>query len=169
MDLPRGAARQGCTPTPRVTLTSTTDQSITVRIRRSCIGYPRRNVLDEGATMGTPTVWVYNETLRTDLGSGRDIVGYNVEATDDSIGKVDKRSTEAGRDYLVVDTGFWIFGHKRLIPAGVVRRVDHNERKIHVAMTKDEIKNAPDFDETMTANDEVYYDKHSSYYDRYGW
>src|SRR5262245_18934037 len=113
--------------------------------------------------MGTPTLWVYNETLRTDVGSGRDIVGYDVEAADDSIGKVDKRSTEAGRDYLVVDTGFWIFGHKRLIPAGVVRRVDNKQRKIYVAMTKDEIKNAPDFDEMMTANDDVYYDKHSSY------
>ena len=26
--------------------------------------------------------------------------------------------------YLVVDTGFWIFGKKRLIPAGVVTHVD---------------------------------------------
>jgi hypothetical protein len=119
--------------------------------------------------MGTSNVWTYQDTLRTDIGNGADIVGYEVQATDDSIGKVDKRSTEAGRDYLVVDTGFWIFGHKRLIPAGVVRRVDHNDRKVYVSMTKEEIKNAPDFDDAMTSTDDAYYDKHSSYYSRYGW
>jgi len=119
--------------------------------------------------MGTSNVWIYQDTLRTAIGNDADMVGYDVEATDGSIGKVDKRSTEAGRDYLVVDTGFWIFGHKRLIPAGVVRRVDHNDRKVHVSMTKEEIKNAPDFDDAMTATDDAYYDKHSSYYSRYGW
>jgi hypothetical protein len=66
--------------------------------------------------MGTSDIWIYHDTLRTDVGNGADIVGYDVEATDGSIGKVDKRSTEAGPNYLVVDTGFWIFGHKRLIP-----------------------------------------------------
>jgi len=40
----------------------------------------------------------------------------------------------------------WIFGKKRLIPAGVIRRVDDEERKVHVSMTKDQIKSAPDFE-----------------------
>ena len=103
--------------------------------------------------MGTSDIWIYHDTLRTDVGNGADIVGYDVEATDGSIGKVDKRSTEAGRNYLVVDTGFWIFGHKRLIPAGVVRRVDRNERKVFVSMTKEEIKNAPELDESRVRDD----------------
>jgi len=119
--------------------------------------------------MDKSTVWTYHDTLRTDIGNGADVVGYDVEATDGSIGKVDKRSTEASRDYLVVDTGFWIFGHKRLIPAGVVRRVDRADEKLYVSMTKDEIKNAPDFDDAMTANDDAYYDKYSNYYDQYRW
>jgi hypothetical protein len=70
----------------------------------------------------------------------RDVVGYDVEATDGTTGKIDEASNEAGSSYLVVDTGFWIFGKKRLIPAGVVRRVDDDERKVHVSMTKDQIK-----------------------------
>ena len=49
-----------------------------------------------------------------------DLVGYDVEATDGHIGKIDEASNEAAGQYLVVDTGFWIFGKKRLIPAGVV-------------------------------------------------
>ena len=92
-----------------------------------------------------------------------------MDATDGRIGKIDKASTETSRRYLVVDTGFWIFGKKRLIPAGVVTRVDHNDRKLSVAMTEDQIKDAPDFDEAMTAADDAYYDKYGSYYSRYGW
>ena len=114
-------------------------------------------------------VWIYRDTLRADVGSGRDIVGYDVEALDGHIGKIDKRSTETSRNYLVVDTGFWIFGKKRLIPAGVVTRVDHDGHNVFVSMTKDQIKDAPDYDEHMTTDDEAYYDKYASYYGRYGW
>ena len=67
----------------------------------------------------------------------------------------------------MVDTGFWIFGKKRLIPAGVVTRVDHADRKVYVSMTKDQIKNAPDYDEAMTVNDDAYYDKYGTYYGSY--
>jgi hypothetical protein len=46
---------------------------------------------------------------------------------------------------MVVDTGFWIFGKKRMIPAGVVQRVDENDRKVYVGTSKADIKSAPDF------------------------
>ena len=49
--------------------------------------------------------------------------------------------------YIVVDTGFWIFGKKRLIPVGVVNRVDNGHRNAYVAMTKEQIKSAPDYDD----------------------
>jgi ribosomal 30S subunit maturation factor RimM len=114
-------------------------------------------------------VWIYRETLRSDMTDVAAIVGYDVEALDGDIGKIDKTSTETSRSYLVVDTGFWIFGKKRLIPAGVVTRIDHANRKVHVDMTKDQIKDAPDFDEAMTSYDEAYYDKYGSYYGRFGW
>jgi hypothetical protein len=118
--------------------------------------------------MTTTNLWSYRETLTTDIAT-RDVVGYDVEATDGSIGKIDKASVEAPRRYLVVDTGFWIFGKKRLIPAGVVTSVDHEERKVFVSMTKDQIKSAPDFDEQRTSDDEAYYETHGTYYRDYGW
>ena len=34
-------------------------------------------------------------------------------------------------------------------------------------MTKDQIKNAPDYDATMTGDDETYYDKYGTYYGSY--
>ncbi len=89
------------------------------------------------------SLWEYeNSVTRMD----RDVVGYEVEATDGSIGKIDEASNDAASSYLVVDTGFWIFGKKRLIPAGVITRVDDEDRKVFVSMTKDQIKSAPDFD-----------------------
>ena len=116
--------------------------------------------------MVSKNVWAY----RVDLGSPSEqanIIGYDVEAADGSIGKIDELSNETSRNYLVVDTGFWIFGKKRLIPAGMVNRVDHTNRKVYTPMTKDQIKQAPDFDDAMTAHDDAYYDKYSSYYSPY--
>ena len=81
-----------------------------------------------------------------------DLAGYDVEATDGHIGKVDESSNDAGRSFLVVDTGFWIFGKKRLIPAGVVERVDPDAKTVHVGLTKEQIKSAPDFDEVQRAS-----------------
>jgi hypothetical protein len=116
--------------------------------------------------MATRTnLWRYRESL-TDTSN---LVGYDVEATDGSIGKVDKASNETSRSYLVVDTGFWIFGKKRMIPAGVIERVDHEDRNVYVAMTKDEIKSAPDFDEQRSTWTESDYEPSERYYDRFGW
>ncbi len=106
-------------------------------------------------------MWDYPDDVNTtDTG----MVGYDVEATDGSIGKVDEASNDAGSQYLVVDTGFWIFGKKRLIPAGVVQRVDDHDEKVYVSMTKDQIKDAPDFDDAHRTDRDDSYD----YYEPYG-
>ena len=76
-----------------------------------------------------------------------DLTGFHVEAMDGSIGTIDEATMEAGSSCLVVDTGFWIFGKKRMIPAGVIDKVDVDARKVYVAMSKDAIRDAPDFDE----------------------
>jgi hypothetical protein len=105
-------------------------------------------------------MWDYRTDLQT---TARDLVGYDVEALDGRIGDIDEATNEAGSAYLVVDTGFWIFGKKRMIPAGVVERIDDTDRKVFVAMTKDQIKSAPDF-EDVHRTDRDLYDK---YYDSY--
>ena len=97
-------------------------------------------------------VWTYRST--TDLGSNVDVSGYEVEATDGSIGKVDEATYETGRSYLVVDTGPWIFGKKVMLPAGVIRGIDEDEQRVFVDRTKDEIENAPEFDKDNYGSDE---------------
>jgi hypothetical protein len=108
-------------------------------------------------------VWTYREGAGISTGTIGNIVGFEVEAIDGSIGKVDDATAETGSSYLVVDTGPWIFGKKVMLPAGVIQSVDMDEERIFVNRTKDEIKNAPEFDETLVTDDE-YRGKLGSYY-----
>jgi hypothetical protein len=115
-------------------------------------------------------VWSYRTV--TELGADTldpqiDLTGFGVEAIDGSIGKVDEASYESGRSHLVVDTGPWIFGKKVMLPAGVVQRIDQDDKNVYVNRTKDQIKNAPEFDESLLA-DESYRGELGSYYGRGG-
>ncbi|MFD9371789.1 PRC-barrel domain-containing protein [Streptomyces sp. NPDC060020] len=109
-------------------------------------------------------IWVY----RPDAGyqAGTDIVGYKVEATDGSIGKISKHSEEVGASYLVVDTGAWIFGKDVLLPAGTIRLIDTAEEKVYVDRTKDQIKDAPEFDAARHAGEPSHLEQFAKYYGR---
>ena len=110
------------------------------------------------------TTWTYER----DVYSGDiDIVGYDVEAIDGGIGKIDEASYDAGASYVVVDTGTWIFGKKVMLPASVIGRIDPENDKVFVNRTKDEIKNAPEFDQDRYKDDE-YRGKLGTYYARGG-
>ena len=109
------------------------------------------------------STWTYNQdTYSGDI----DVVGYEVEAIDGGIGKIDEATYDAGASYVVVDTGPWIFGKKVMLPAGVVDRVDLDAETVFVSRTKDEIKNAPEFDDTSRGDDQ-YRERLGGYYDRF--
>ena len=94
-----------------------------------------------------------------------DLTGFEVEAMDGSIGKIDEATNHEGASCLVVDTGFWIFGKKRMIPAGVIHKVDLDLRKVYVDMSKDQIRAAPDYDEAHHAADpKAHHADQSSYW-----
>lgn len=109
--------------------------------------------------MSSTDVWLYRETIWTQT----DLSGFTVEAMDGSIGKVDEASNEVGGSYLVVDTGPWIFGKKVMLPAGVIRDVDLDAQTVLVNRTKDQIKNAPEFDPDRY-RDDSYRTSVGSYY-----
>jgi hypothetical protein len=93
-------------------------------------------------------LWTYPETV------GRlDLTGFEVEATDGSIGKVDEATYDMGSSYIVVNTGIWIIGKKVLLPGALIERVDRDDEKVYVSRTKDEIKQAPEFDEDAFRED----------------
>ena len=115
----------------------------------------------------TTTIWTYRDpTLQTEMNKAN-VVGFDVEALDGSIGKIDETSFDAGVGFIVVDTGPWIFGKKVLLPVGVIQSADHTEEKVFVNRTKDQIKNAPEFDDSIR-NDEKYRTELGSYYGRGG-
>ena len=111
--------------------------------------------------MATRTTDMY--TYRTSNWTSTDLTGFEVEATDGGIGKIDECSTKAGAGYVVVDTGPWIFGRKVMLPAGVIRDVDLDSEKVFVDRSKDEIKNSPEFNED-TYRDTTYRDELGGYY-----
>ena len=111
--------------------------------------------------------WKYRDpSLATSL-TQKEITGYDVEAIDGGIGKIDDDTLETDTGHLVVDTGPWIFGKKVMLPVGVIKTVDHVNEKVFVNRTKDEIKNAPEFGDSMRL-DEKYRTELGSYYGQGG-
>jgi len=101
-------------------------------------------------------VWTWTEGDAGDA-AGRprpDVTGYAVEATDGHIGAIDEASfDDDARGCIVVDTGFWIFGKKRMIPAGFIGDVDWEQKVVHLTCSKDDVKGAPDLDEARKEDD----------------
>jgi hypothetical protein len=109
--------------------------------------------------MATADIWAYRETRWTQS----ELAGFKVEALDGSIGKIDEATNDVGAGYIVVDTGPWIFGKKVMLPAGVIKDIDLDTETVFVNRTKDEIKNAPEFDEDRY-RDDVYRGDVGTYY-----
>lgn len=134
-------------------------------------GYAKSDVVNEetlsvfgrSSSVSTTDLWRYRNAALTT----RDLTGYKVEAVDGDIGKIDEATNDVSGSYVVVDTGPWIFGKKVLIPAGLLGDVDDDAETVYVNRTKDEIKNAPEFDEDRY-RDEGYRSELGGYYDQGG-
>jgi hypothetical protein len=98
--------------------------------------------------MATMQVWTYRR-----VPIGIDLKEFDVEAVDGSIGTVDEAIATAGFNYIVVDTGPWIFGKKVLLPAGIIERIDAEDAKVFVNRTREQIKNAPEYRDDVGATD----------------
>jgi hypothetical protein len=91
--------------------------------------------------MTTVDIWAYTEPSF----ASTDITGYSVEALDGGIGKIDEDTYQVGSNFIVVDTGPWIFGKEVTLPVGVIDRIDIENETVYVHRTKDQIKNSPEF------------------------
>jgi hypothetical protein len=95
-------------------------------------------------------LWTYREDSIGDI----DLAGYHVEANDGGIGKVDEATYEVGASYIVIDTGPWIFGKRVCLPAGTVDRIDTANERVFVNLTKEQIKDAPEYDDASGVSEE---------------
>lgn len=80
-----------------------------------------------------------------------DIKGYSVYAQgDDKVGSVHDILVDDvdGRfRYFIVDTGFWVFGKKVLVPVGMVS-IEQSEKRLYVnGLTRQQVEDLPNFDD----------------------
>jgi hypothetical protein len=91
-------------------------------------------------------------------GAADDLSGYAVEATDGRVGTV--AAADDGAIVLSPDPAF--FAKKLILPADAVERVDVGARTVYVARSKDEVKDAPQVDDDLGAEESAeatpYYD-----------
>ncbi|MGB5636791.1 MAG: DUF2382 domain-containing protein [Waterburya sp.] len=90
---------------------------------------------------------------KEDIFGGDDIKSFSVyNYTNDKIGSVhDIIVDETGRfRYLIIDTGFWIFGKKVLLPVGRAS-IDYSDERVYAnGLTKEQAENLPEYNEDMT-------------------
>jgi hypothetical protein len=91
----------------------------------------------------------------TRLRSVREIKGYTLEASGESVGRVDDfimdDDTWAIR-YLLGDTGTWLSGKKFLLSPGWVKDVDWGGMRLGLDVSKSDIENSPEFDPALPVN-----------------
>ncbi|HLS80055.1 MAG TPA: PRC-barrel domain-containing protein [Steroidobacter sp.] len=98
----------------------------------------------------------------------RDLKRMTIGATDGEIGKVRDAFFDDHHwavRYLVVDTGGWLSGRKVLITPLSVGEGDWENRVLHVRLTRDQVKNAPDIDTDKPVSRQ----RESEFFDHYGY
>ncbi|HEY9599996.1 MAG TPA: PRC-barrel domain-containing protein [Allocoleopsis sp.] len=96
----------------------------------------------------------YYPDYKESVGSEYDITHFDVIARrDEKVGSVESVlvDEETGRiRYLVVDTGFWVFGKKVLLPIGLSQIV-YMDRHVYVeGLTQEQVKALPEYSDDIT-------------------
>lgn len=85
------------------------------------------------------------------LRSSKEVRGYDIRASDDSVGHVEDFLIDA-KDwtirFVVVDTRNWWPGKKVLVSPDRVERVSWEDRRIDLGITRAEVEGSPEFDPT---------------------
>ncbi|MEC4892557.1 MAG: DUF2382 domain-containing protein [Oscillatoria sp. PMC 1051.18] len=99
----------------------------------------------------------YYPNYKREIFNGKDIKGFDVYAgtTNEKIGTVhDALVDETGRfRYFVIDTGFWIFGKKVLLPIGN-SRIDYDRGNVYALSltSKDQAEALPEYRDDMSVD-----------------
>ena len=99
----------------------------------------------------------FNPNYRKEAFDGGDVKGLDVHAgrTEEKIGSIyDVLVDQTGRfRYFVIDTGFWVFGKKVLLPVGRCR-VDTDAQRLYATgiATKEQAEKLPEYHDSMTVD-----------------
>jgi len=89
------------------------------------------------------------------LRSVKEVMGYHIQAGDGEIGHVEEFIADDMTwfiRYMVVDTRNWLPGRKVLIHPGWIEQVGWGDSKVHVDLSREIIKNSPEYDPTAPVN-----------------
>jgi hypothetical protein len=102
------------------------------------------------------------------LHSINEVIGYHIRARDGEVGHVEDFIIDDQRweiNYLVVDTRDWLPGRKVLVSPSWIAEVSWPGRQVHVDLTRETIKNSPEYDPSTPIN-EGYAEQLHSFYSR---
>jgi uncharacterized protein (TIGR02271 family) len=92
---------------------------------------------------------------RDELFDGNDIKGLDVYTErDEKVGSIHNVLVDDKGQfrYLVIDTGFWIFGKKVLLPVGRFRSDPRAQRIYTIGLSKEQAQNLPEYHDDMTVD-----------------
>jgi len=92
---------------------------------------------------------------RQELFDGNDVKGLDVYTeSDEKVGSIHNVlvDEEGHFRYLVVDTGFWIFGKKVLLPVGRFRSDPQAQRIYTIGLSKQQAENLPEYHDDMVVD-----------------
>ena len=92
----------------------------------------------------------------SNLHSFKEVKGYNIHATDGTLGSVDNLIIDDDNWqiwYMVVDTNSWLpWSKKVLIDISFIESISYSIREAEINLHSDSIKNAPEYDEKQLDN-----------------
>jgi hypothetical protein len=89
------------------------------------------------------------------LRSTREVIGYHIQARDGEIGHVEDLIVDDRLwtiHYLVIDTRNWLPGRKVLVAPAWAEQVSWAERKVHLDLSRETVKDSPEYDPSMPVN-----------------
>ena len=103
------------------------------------------------AALGREQSWNWEGRERHDphLRSSRAVTGYHIQSTDGDIGHVEGFVVDDESwaiRYMIVDTSNWWAGKKVLVAPAWIEKVDWDQSKVHVTITRAQIENSPEYD-----------------------
>lgn len=82
------------------------------------------------------------------LRSVHDVIGHNIHASDDEIGRVGDflvDDSDWSIRYFVVNTSMWL-GKAVVVPTALIREVSWDERSVYLTIPRESVKHAPEYD-----------------------
>lgn len=119
-------------------------------------GSPPINEAQDNEASATDAHLAEDSSETPSLRSIREITGYDIHGTDEGVGHLEDMIVDTSGwaiRYLVVDTVNWLpFTKKVLIPTPLLRDISFADRRVSVDLTKEQIKDSPEFDPTVPIN-----------------